>query len=188
MSQTEARTVERPAGQSEAAERPLIVLDFGAQYAQLIARRIRELRVFSEILAHDTPVDELRERNPIGIVLSGGPASIHEPGAPVLDPEILELGVPVLGICYGMQAMAQALGGEVGRTGIAEFGKTTLGDVGGVLFEGLGDMASCWMSHNDAVTRVPAGFEATASTPTTAIAAMEAPARGLSSVQFHPEV
>jgi GMP synthase (glutamine-hydrolysing) len=188
MSQTEARTVERPAGQSEAAERPLIVLDFGAQYAQLIARRIRELRVFSEILPHDTPVDELRRRNPIGIVLSGGPASIHEPGAPVMDPEILELGVPVLGICYGMQAMAQALGGEVGRTGIAEFGKTTLGGVGGILFEGLGDMASCWMSHNDAVTRVPEGFTATASTPTTPIAAMEAPSRGLYSVQFHPEV
>ena len=103
---------------SEAAERPLIVLDFGAQYAQLIARRIRELHVYSEILPHDTPVDELRRRNPLGIVLSGGPASIHEPGAPALDPAILELGVPVLGICYGMQAMAQALGGEVGRTGI----------------------------------------------------------------------
>ena len=158
MSQAEARTVEWPVGDSEAAERPLIVLDFGAQYAQLIARRIRELHVYSEILPHDTPVDELRRRNPLGIVLSGGPASIHEPGAPALDPAILSLGVPVLGICYGMQAMAQALGGEVGRTGTAEFGKTELGGVEGVLFEGLGDMASCWMSHNDAVTRVPDGL------------------------------
>ncbi|MEO9174824.1 MAG: GMP synthase (glutamine-hydrolyzing), partial [Gaiellales bacterium] len=104
MSQAEARAVDRPVAQHDAAERPVIVLDFGAQYAQLIARRIRELRVYSEILPYDTPVDDLRRRDPLGIVLSGGPASIHEPGAPVLDPAVLELGVPVLGICYGMQA------------------------------------------------------------------------------------
>jgi GMP synthase (glutamine-hydrolysing) len=188
MSQVEAGTVEGPAGLPETAERPLIVLDFGAQYAQLIARRIRELRVFSEILPFDTPVAELRARDPLGIVLSGGPASANEPGAPTLNPEILELGVPVLGICYGMQAMAIALGGEVGRTGTAEFGQTPLGEVDGVLFDGLGDMASCWMSHNDSVTRLPEGFRATASTPAIAVAAMEAPERGLYSVQFHPEV
>jgi GMP synthase (glutamine-hydrolysing) len=190
MSQAEAQAVERPALVPDAAERPLIVLDFGAQYAQLIARRIRELRVFSEILPYDTPIDELRRRDPLGIVLSGGPASIHEPGAPDIDPAVLELGVPVLGICYGMQAMAQALGGEVGRTGTAEFGKTALGLGGGdsLLFEGLGDLSSCWMSHNDSVTRLPEGFRATASTPSIGVAAMEAPERGLYSVQFHPEV
>src|ERR1700759_3532818 len=112
MSQIEAQAGER-AVVSE-PERPLIVLDFGAQYSQLIARRIRELRVFSELLPYDTPVEELRRRDPLGIVLSGAPASINEPGAPELDPAVLELGVPVLGICYGMQAMARALGGEVG--------------------------------------------------------------------------
>ncbi|MEA2208257.1 MAG: hypothetical protein QOF54_734, partial [Solirubrobacteraceae bacterium] len=139
-------------------------------------------------LPHDTPVDELRRRNPLGIVLSGGPASIHEPGAPVLDPEILELGVPVLGICYGMQAMAQALGGDVARTGGAEFGKTELDIRGGVLLHDVGDVDSCWMSHNDAVVRAPDGFGVTASTPSTPVAAMEDPERGLYGVQFHPEV
>ena len=173
----------------EEPQRPVIVLDFGAQYAQLIARRVRECRVFSELLPYDTPVEELRARDPIGIVLSGGPASVYEPGAPDLDPAILELGVPVLGICYGMQALARALGGEVGRTGTAEFGKTAVElDGDAVLFDDLAHDETCWMSHNDAVVRVPEGFRVTASSPGAAIAAMEHPQRGVYAVQFHPEV
>ncbi len=169
--------------------RPILVLDFGAQYAQLIARRIRERRVCSELIPHDTPVEEIAARRPIGIVLSGGPASVYEPGAPALDPRVLELGVPVLGICYGMQAMAQALGGEVGRTGTGEFGKTSLAVVEpGVLFRDLPVEQSCWMSHNDSVVRVPDGFAVTASSPGAPIAAMEDDARRMYAVQFHPEV
>jgi GMP synthase (glutamine-hydrolysing) len=175
------------AGQ-HAGDRPVIVLDFGAQYSQLIARRVRECRVYSELLPHDTPIAELRARDPLGLILSGGPASIYEPGAPALDPEVLELGVPVLGICYGMQAMTVALGGTVAHTGRAEFGKTALDDVGGLLFHDLPDATTCWMSHNDSVVKAPAGFAVTASTGSTPVAAMEAPERGLYGVQFHPEV
>ena len=168
--------------------RPVLVLDFGAQYAQLIARRIRERRVFSELVPHDTPVEELAARNPIGIVLSGGPASVYEPGAPSLDPRVLELGVPVLGICYGMQAMALALGGEVGHTGRGEFGKSPLAVQGGLLFRDLPAEQTCWMSHNDSVVCVPDGFVTTASSPGAPVAAMEDDARRLYAVQFHPEV
>src|SRR3712207_553997 len=105
---------------------PVLVLDYGAQYAQLIARRVRECHVYSEIVPHDVPVAEIASRKPAGIILSGGPKSVHEPGAPAVDPALFELEVPVLGICYGQQAMAQALGGDVARTGVAEFGKTDL--------------------------------------------------------------
>ena len=172
-----------------AADRPIIVLDFGAQYAQLIARRIRERRVLSELVPHDLPVAEIAARNPVGIVLSGGPASVNEPGAPAVDPAIFELGVPVLGICYGMQAMAQALGGEVGGTGAGEFGKTELEvQTDAALFKGIPPAHSCWMSHNDSVTKLPPGFRATASTPGAPIAAMENVERKLHAVQFHPEV
>ena len=171
------------------ADRPIIVLDFGAQYAQLIARRIRERRVLSELVPHDMPVAEIAARNPVGIVLSGGPASVNEPGAPSLDPAIFELGIPVLGICYGMQAMAQALGGEVGGSGSGEFGKTELEiQTDAVLFKGIPPAHSCWMSHNDSVITMPAGFRATASTPGAPIAAMEDVDRKLHAVQFHPEV
>ena len=171
------------------SDRPIIVLDFGAQYAQLIARRIRERRVLSELVPHDMPVAEIAARNPVGIVLSGGPASVNEPGAPVLDPAIFELGVPVLGICYGMQAMAQALGGEVGGSGAGEFGKTELElQPDAALFKGIPPAHSCWMSHNDSVTQLPEGFRATASTPGAPIAAMENVERRLHAVQFHPEV
>jgi GMP synthase (glutamine-hydrolysing) len=172
-----------------AADQPILVLDFGAQYAQLIARRIRERRVLSELVPHDLTAAELAARNPAGIVLSGGPASVNEPDAPGLDPAIFDLGVPVLGICYGMQAMAQALGGEVGRTGAGEFGKTELAlETDAVLFRGIPPAHSCWMSHNDSVTRLPDGFRATASTPGAPVAAMEHAERRLHAVQFHPEV
>lgn len=170
--------------------RPVLVVDFGAQYAQLIARRIRECHIYSEIVPHDLPVSELAARRPAGLVLSGGPKSIYAPDAPTVDRRLLDLGVPVLGICYGQQAMAAALGGEVGRTGVAEFGKTELsiGIPGSVLFEDLALEQSVWMSHNDAVVQAPAGFRATASTAASPVAAFEAPELGLYGVQFHPEV
>ncbi len=169
--------------------RPVLVLDFGAQYAQLIARRVRECRVYSEIVPHDIPVAELAARNPAGIILSGGPASIYEPGAPAVDPELFELGIPVLGICYGMQAMAKALGGTVSNTGIGEYGKTPVRLLeGGTLFGEMPGEQTCWMSHRDSVVEVPVGFRLTASTDTTPIAAMEDEARGFFAVQFHPEV
>ncbi|MBJ7247666.1 MAG: glutamine-hydrolyzing GMP synthase [Thermoleophilia bacterium] len=171
------------------SDRPIIVLDFGAQYAQLIARRIRERRVLSELVPHDMPVAEIAARNPVGIVLSGGPASVNEPGAPSVDPAIFELGIPVLGICYGMQAMAQALGGEVGGSGAGEFGKTELEvQTDAALFKAIPPAHSCWMSHNDSVITLPTGFRATASTPGAPIAAMEDLERKLHAVQFHPEV
>ncbi|MDX6378348.1 MAG: hypothetical protein QOE98_2651 [Gaiellaceae bacterium] len=170
-------------------QRPVLVLDFGGQYAHLIARRVRECRVYSELIAHDTPLAEIAARNPLGIILSGGPSSVYEPGAPALDPGVLSLGVPVLGICYGMQAMALALGGEVGRTGKAEFGKAPLETrPDAVLFRELAVEQSCWMSHNDSVTGVPTGFRVTASSGNAPIAAMESAERGLYAVQFHPEV
>ena len=171
------------------ADRPIIVLDFGAQYAQLIARRIRECRVLSELVPHDISLDEIRALDPAGIVLSGGPASVNEPGAPSLDPGIFELGLPVLGICYGMQAMAQALGGEVAGTGTGEFGKTEIElQSDAVLFHGVPATHTCWMSHNDSVTRLPDGFRTTATTPGAPTAAMEHVERRLHAVQFHPEV
>ena len=169
-------------------ERPVLVLDFGAQYAQLIARRVRECRVRSELVPYDISPEEVLERQPYGLILSGGPASIYEPGAPALDPRLLQLGIPVLGICYGMQAMTIALGGEVARTGSSEFGKTELRVEGGVVLADLPESASCWMSHTDAVVREPHGFRVTASTVSTPVAAMEDPERGLYAVQFHPEV
>ncbi len=170
-------------------DRPVLVLDFGAQYAQLIARRVRECRVFSELLPHDTPLDELRARDPRALILSGGPASVHEPGAPALDPALLDLGVPVLGICYGMQALTVALGGEVTRTGRAEFGKTALETTeGSLLFSDTPADQTCWMSHNDSVTRAPPGFRVTGSSPGAPVAAMEDAERGILAVQFHPEV
>ena len=168
----------------------VLVVDYGAQYAQLIARRIRECHVYSEIVPHSLSAAEIAARKPAGIVLSGGPKSVHQPGAPSADPELFELGVPVLGICYGQQVMAQALGGEVARTGTSEFGKTVLGieATDAVLFSELPVEQTVWMSHNDAVTRPPEGFRITASTDAAPIAAFEDRARGLYGVQFHPEV
>jgi GMP synthase (glutamine-hydrolysing) len=169
--------------------RPVLVVDLGAQYAQLIARRVRECHVYSEIVAHDTPIAELRRRRPAGLILSGGPASVYEEGAPTIDPHLLDLGVPVLGICYGHQLMARTLGGEVAATGQREYGGTDLlVDAPGILLQDLAAEERVWMSHGDAVVRAPDGFRVTARTETIPIAAMEDPDRGLFAVQFHPEV
>jgi GMP synthase (glutamine-hydrolysing) len=169
--------------------RPVLVVDLGAQYAQLIARRIRECHVYSEIVAHDLPASELAARGPAGIVLSGGPASVYEAGAPALDPGVFELGVPVFGICYGHQLMAQALGGEVEATGQREYGRTLLHVTEpGLLLEDLAADEQVWMSHGDAVTRAPEGFRVTSRTDAIPVASMEDPERSLYAVQFHPEV
>jgi GMP synthase (glutamine-hydrolysing) len=170
--------------------RPVLVLDFGAQYAQLIARRIREASVFSEIVPGSRPARELAARNPSALVLSGGPASVYEAGAPRCDPDIFKLGVPVLGICYGHQLMAQTLGGEVSHTSLREYGRTKLSleHHGGTLLRDLPLHQTVWMSHADAVIRPPDGFSVTACTDSTPVAGMELPEQGLYGVQFHPEV
>jgi GMP synthase (glutamine-hydrolysing) len=169
--------------------RPVLVVDLGAQYAQLIARRVREANVYSEIVAHDITAADLAARRPAGIILSGGPASVYEPGGPQVDPGLFDLGVPVLGICYGHQLMARVLGGEVAPTGDREYGGTELRVTEpGVLLEDLPATDTVWMSHGDAVTRAPGGFRVTARTERIPIAAMEDPERGLFAVQFHPEV
>jgi len=169
--------------------RPVLVVDLGAQYAQLIARRVRECHVYSEIVPHDLTAAEVAARRPAGIVLSGGPASVYEEGAPSIDPRLFELGVPILGICYGHQLMAQVLGGEVAATGQREYGGTEL-HVGerGILLKDLAAQEQVWMSHGDAVTRAPDGFRVTSRTDGIPIASMEDPERGMFAVQFHPEV
>jgi GMP synthase (glutamine-hydrolysing) len=169
-------------------ERPVLVLDFGGQYSQLIARRIRESRVYSELVSHRISADEVRRRNPLAIVLSGGPASVYAEGAPQLDPAIFELGIPTLGICYGMQLMALTLGGAVESNDVSEYGKTDLRVDSGALFAGLPDEQVVWMSHGDSVVAPPAGATVTAGSTSTPIAAFEDPVRGLYGVQFHPEV
>jgi GMP synthase (glutamine-hydrolysing) len=174
---------------AEQDPRPVLVIDLGAQYAQLIARRVRECHVYSEIVSHDLPVAELVAKRPAGLILSGGPASVYEPGAPSLDPEVLALGLPVLGICYGQQFMTQALAGEVRATGLREYGRTELVvDEPGVLLADLPPTDTVWMSHGDTVVRAPDGFRVTAHTASTPVAAMEDRERGLFGVQFHPEV
>ena len=168
----------------------VLVVDYGAQYAQLIARRVREARVYSEIVPHTMPVTEMLAHRPAAIILSGGPASVYAEGAPSVDPAMFEAGVPALGICYGFQAMALALGGTVARTGRAEFGGTPLEVVGAdpTLFHGLPRAQSVWMSHNDAVSEPPPGFAVVARTTDTPVAAFEDVDRRLAGVQFHPEV
>jgi GMP synthase (glutamine-hydrolysing) len=168
----------------------VFVVDFGAQYAQLIARRVRECRVYSEIVSHTITLEELRLRKPAALILSGGPASVYAEGAPSMDPEILSLGIPILGLCYGMQLMALQLGGEIPRTDIGEYGfaELTVREPGSMLFSELPLEQQVWMSHRDSVGTVPEGFVVTASTPNTPIAAMEAADRGLYATQFHPEV
>ncbi|HKG37246.1 MAG TPA: glutamine-hydrolyzing GMP synthase [Solirubrobacterales bacterium] len=177
------------AGEAPAAEE-VLVLDFGGQYSQLIARRIRECGVFAELLPSDLDPDEIRARQPKALVLSGGPASVYEPGAPRFPEELLHLGIPILGICYGMQAMVLALGGRVEAAEAGEFGRTDLAlrDGGGRLMADLPEEQSCWMSHRDSVFEPPPGFIALASSPGSPVAALEAPEKGLYGIQFHPEV
>lgn len=173
-------------------ERPVVVLDLGGQYARLIARRVRDLGTYSEVVRASIGADELRAMEPSAVILSGGPASVHEQGAPTIDAGILELGVPVLGICYGMQLVASLLGGEVARTDHAEYGAADLlrpATGGGELLGGIGpDEQVVWMSHRDAVVRAPEGADVTATTEHTPIAAFEHVERRLYAVQFHPEV
>jgi GMP synthase (glutamine-hydrolysing) len=167
----------------------ILVLDFGGQYAQLIARRVREARVYSELIPYDTPIQEIERRNPEGIILSGGPCSVYEEGAPRVDSTLFDLDVPILGICYGMQLMALMLGGEVGAVQIREYGRSDLrvkSHEG--LFAGTPDGQKAWTSHGDAVFSAPEGFSVTAETPSVPIIAFEENEKGRYGVQFHPEV
>jgi GMP synthase (glutamine-hydrolysing) len=166
----------------------VLVVDFGAQYAQLIARRVREARVYSEVIPHTASIDEIKARDPQAVVLSGGPASVYAEGAPHLDPALFDLGVPVFGICYGFQAMAQALGGAVERTGTSEYGRTELKVAGGQLHSDLPETQPVWMSHGDAVTAAPDGFDVVATSAGSPVAAIENRSRRLAGVQYHPEV
>ena len=166
----------------------MLVVDFGAQYAQLIARRVREARVYSEVIPHTASVEEIKARDPRAVVLSGGPASVYAEGAPQLDPKLFDLDVPVFGICYGFQAMAQALGGTVAHTGTSEYGRTDLKVTGGQLHSDLPETQPVWMSHGDAVTAAPAGFDVVATSAGAPVAAFEDRARRFAGVQYHPEV
>jgi GMP synthase (glutamine-hydrolysing) len=171
-------------------DRPVLVVDFGAQYAQLIARRVREASIYSEVVPHTTPVEELLARKPGALILSGGPSSVYASDAPGLDPALLEAGVPVLGICYGFQAMAQALGGTVAKTGRREYGSTVaeVKDTESTLFNGQTPEQSVWMSHGDAVTKAPEGMAVTATTLGAEVAAFEDDEAHRYGVQWHPEV
>jgi GMP synthase (glutamine-hydrolysing) len=201
LSQTELRS--QGHGSAVAADQPLeelalerelaadevVVLDYGGQYSQLIARRVRECGVFSELLPHHVGVEEVRRRRPKGLILSGGPASVYADGAPRLDPELLELGIPVLGICYGMQALVLTLGGRVEGAEVGEFGRSQLAVADqGRLLAGTPPEQSCWMSHRDTVYEPPPGFTALASSTESPVAALEDVERGLYGIQFHPEV
>jgi GMP synthase (glutamine-hydrolysing) len=166
----------------------VLVVDFGAQYAQLIARRVREANVFSEIVPSHISAAEVKAKNPQAIILSGGPSSVYEEHAPTFDNEILKLGIPVFGICYGFQAMAAALGGVVTKTGKSEFGRTQLTAKGSKIFKDLPLKQLVWMSHGDAVTQAPSGFTICANTSDTPVAAFENESAQLAGVQFHPEV
>ncbi|MGG8409713.1 glutamine-hydrolyzing GMP synthase, partial [Streptomyces sp. 12297] len=173
-----------------AAPDVVLVVDFGAQYAQLIARRVREARVYSEIVPSTMPVSEMLAKNPKAIILSGGPSSVYEEGAPQLDRALFEAGVPVFGMCYGFQLMAVTLGGTVDNTGAREYGRTPLAvsKPGSTLFEGTPTQQSVWMSHGDACSAAPEGFTVTASTNVVPVAAFENDEKKLYGVQYHPEV
>ncbi|MBA2438688.1 MAG: glutamine-hydrolyzing GMP synthase, partial [Acidimicrobiia bacterium] len=166
----------------------VLVVDFGAQYAQLIARRVREAHVYSEIVPHGVTAAEVAARAPAGIILSGGPKSVHVPGAPQIDPEVFELGIPVLGICYGAQLVASQLGGVVAHTERGEYGRTAMERLGDSRLLGLAGDQTVWMSHGDSIVEVPPGFVATARTAEAPVAALESSVRGIYGVQFHPEV
>jgi GMP synthase (glutamine-hydrolysing) len=182
-----------PTGQGSdvrpAASEEVLVLDYGGQYSQLIARRIRDCGVFSELLGHTTPLSEIAARNPRGIILSGGPASVYAEGAPRLEHGLLELGVPVMGICYGMQLLVHELGGRVEQAEVGEFGRSDLiVSEPGTLLAGLPSEQTCWMSHRDTVFEQPPGFTALASSSSSPVAAVEDAGRGVYGIQFHPEV
>src|SRR6476661_1018885 len=180
----ESAPVARPTDVDE-----VVVLDYGGQYSQLIARRVRECGVFSELLPHHVGVEEVRKRAPKGLILSGGPASVYAPAAPKLDPALLELGIPVLGICYGMQALVLTLGGRVESAEVGEFGRSQLTVAEpGRLLAGTPAAQACWMSHRDTVYAAPEGFTALASSTESPVAAVEDVSRGLYGIQFHPEV
>ena len=167
----------------------MLVVDFGAQYAQLIARRVREAKIYSEIVPHTMSVSEILAKDPKAIILSGGPSSVYESGAPKLDEQLLRAGVPVFGICYGFQVMAATLGGEVGKTGAREYGRTEFTvHSNSPLFNGLPKAQQVWMSHGDSVVRAPEGFTITGSTSQTPVASFESPDGRLAGVQYHPEV
>ena len=169
--------------------RPVLVVDFGAQYAQLIARRVREARIYSEVVPSTMSAKDMLAKNPLAIILSGGPSSVYAEGAPQVDAALFEANLPVFGICYGFQAMAATLGGKVAQTGLSEFGATELKtNSGSCLFDGLPELQNVWMSHGDSVQEAPAGFTVTASSAGAAVAAFEDLSRGLAGVQFHPEV
>jgi GMP synthase (glutamine-hydrolysing) len=169
-------------------DRPVLVIDLGGQYSQLIARRVRECRVYSELVGHTISPEAVRARNPYALILSGGPASVYADDAPHIDPRIYELGIPTLGICYGMQLMALDLGGRVDRTGVSEFGKTELHSEESRLLNDTPTDQTVWMSHRDSVVAPPEGARIVAGSPSTPIGAFEAEERGLYGVQFHPEV
>jgi len=175
---------------AQLAARPVLVVDFGAQYAQLIARRVREANVYSEVVPHTMSAAQMLAKNPAAIVLSGGPASVYADGAPALDVALLTAGVPVFGMCYGFQAMVQALGGTVAHTGLGEYGSTQalVSDLTSTLFNGQVAEQPVWMSHGDSVTEAPAGMKVTASSPGAPVAAFEDDERRLYGVQWHPEV
>lgn len=179
-----------PAGQASSGDfDKVLVVDFGAQYAQLIARRVREAHVFSEIVPRDITAAQIKELDPVGIILSGGPASVYADDAYDIEPEILQLGIPTLGICYGHQVIAHALGGEVARNNIAEYGRAELDLIGSsLMLREMPEQQVVWMSHRDAVVNPPDGFAVTATTAESPVAAMENVARGIYGVQFHPEV
>ncbi len=189
MEAARAITVPESPPEAAATHEEVLVLDFGGQYSQLIARRVRECGVFSELLPHHVDLEEVRRRRPKGLILSGGPASVYAEGAPALRPELLELGVPVLGICYGMQAMVLGLGGTVEKAEVGEFGRSQLTvHEPGRLLEDLPAEQSCWMSHRDTVYAAHEGAVALASSTESPVAAFEDPPRGLYGIQFHPEV
>jgi GMP synthase (glutamine-hydrolysing) len=169
--------------------RPVLVVDFGAQYAQLIARRVREAGVYSEIVHHNISAEALQAKDPLAIILSGGPSSVYEEGSPQLDKAILELGIPILGICYGFQTLANLLGGQVDKTGKREYGATDLKvSAAGEILSGQPESQTCWMSHGDQVVKAPDGFEVLASTDTTPVAAFASSEKKIYGVQWHPEV
>ncbi|MEC7667393.1 MAG: glutamine-hydrolyzing GMP synthase, partial [Actinomycetota bacterium] len=178
-----------PSNESSTRQEVLVV-DFGAQYAQLIARRVRELKVYSRIVPHHISADEGAAAQPAGIILSGGPNSVHVDGAPTLDPAIYDLEIPILGICYGAQLIASQLGGAVGRGMRGEYGRAEMTCTGAsdLLSDDMPTVHDVWMSHFDAITEVPDGFVATASTPDAPVAVLESTPRKIWGVQFHPEV